>query len=252
VLELGDWALVEPGEPVAAGALTLGPVLVLLALLAVAMAGMMAGFAGPELRHERVLAAGGWVVPVSMLVAAAAGVWSVRRAGLRGLPALWRGATFVAVPLALLGGAMGLSTLLPASELPLEVVVEASFCLHPAAGRPICLLELRTPPELAALRRVRIGGPPLALGTVLPLVLVRPVAGPARVRSTAADVLDWHPEGALDELFIDKRTRMPELLRAGQVTAQGEFAPGSAALAELDRLGIPRTGGSPPAPGGVR
>ena len=252
VVDLGDWALGPPpaGSP---RALTLGPVLLLMALLAVAMAGLTAGFAGPELRHERVLAGGSWLVPASLLAAAAAAAWSVRRSGLTGLPALWRGVTFLAVPLALLGGAVGLGALLPAPERPLVLEVEASFCLHPGDRRPICLLDLRAPPELAALRRVRHAGPALAPGTSVPVVLVRPVLGPARVRSEAVDMHDWHPEGALDALFIDKRTRMADLLRAGQVTAEGELPEGSPAAAELERLGIRRLpGGSAPAPGGLR
>jgi hypothetical protein len=251
VVELGDWAL-GPAPHGTPASLTLGPALLLLGLLAVAMVGLMAGFAGPALRHELVLAGSAWVLPAALLLAAGVAAWSVRRSGRSGLPALWHALTFVAVPLALLGAAVGLGAILPESELPLEAVVEASFCLHPGDRRPICLLDLRTPPELSALHRVRHGGPSRAPGTALQMVLVRPVLGPARVRSTEVDVLDWHPESELEDVFIDKQTRMSDLLRAGQVTAEGAFDPACTTLAELARLGIPLTAPAPASPGGGR
>lgn len=240
VVELGDWRVREPGSP-PSGALTTGRMALLLLSITVAMVGMGLGFGGTELKGERTLVQHPGLFPATLLAAVALAVWSARRQKLPPQAALWNGMLYVAAPMAVLGLGMIIGTVVPPREHPLSVTVEASFCLESSVVGPICLLELRTPPELAPLHLVRTAGRErLHVGQVIPLILVEPLFSPNHVRSTTFRTWDWKPETDVESLFIDKRHSMSSLIRGRSFVARGEFSEQSQTRAELDRLAIDR------------
>jgi hypothetical protein len=240
VVELGDWHVREPGVE-RPQTLSVGGMLLLLVFMGLGMVGMGVGFGGAELSGERIVVRHPGVFPLVLLAAVGVAVWWVRRRKLPPQVALFTGLTFVAAPMGVLGAGLLLSQALPPRERQVTVVVEAAFCLETAVHGPICLLELRTPPELAALELVRNEGAPTPqVGEVIPLTLSEPLFAPATIRSAKFRTWDWKPETSLEALFVDKQHPMSDLISAHAIKARGAFSEQSQTRAELDRLGIAR------------
>ncbi|MEW5853261.1 MAG: DUF3592 domain-containing protein [Myxococcota bacterium] len=251
VVELCDYRPREPG-PTPRTQPTAARIAAILALTFLTPFSMLAA----ELDGERILPdeAGQpfQALKVALLLGVVGGVvrifQRVRRGRTTSNVALWDGLLLFAAALASFSGLVTLNRVLPSEEQVRTLVVEANFCLRIRERPSSCLLELRTPPELARLHLVR-ASPPTESGLparsrVGEVVELRYRAGglglPYLTAATSAEMRNAvrSSEKSIAGIPLNKSKVMGDAVRDGEVDALGFFSPQSTARQELHALRV--------------